>query len=123
MPPLFEPRLYRTSCRGDFDLELTQIVSLVFDEIHLASEAIGWDQICCQTMLDQSDNRNFAQSIRTTHLRALRGTSFPTEPHNTAFGNTMSITLKVHVKLLFPDPVVFITGHKKQSRAISLKML
>jgi hypothetical protein len=35
----------------------------------------------------------------------------------------MSITLKVQVKLLSPDPFVFITGNKKQRRAVSLEEL
>jgi hypothetical protein len=35
----------------------------------------------------------------------------------------MSIMPKVQVKLLFPDPVVFITRIKKQRRAISIEVL
>jgi hypothetical protein len=61
--PLFTPRLNRTSCRGDLDHEVTQIVSLIGDEIHLASETMNRDRLYYQTMVDQSDNCRVPQSI------------------------------------------------------------
>jgi hypothetical protein len=46
MPPLSEPRLYLTSCRGGFDLEVKYIIASL-EEIHLTIETIGWDQYYC----------------------------------------------------------------------------